>query len=178
MAFDGNPQIQVVKNFDEFEKYNDSYFRAEYFVNRLREEISENIMADCIEDIWLNIENIWIIKINCDDKTIFVQVDFVSKEIIEHTDFDFALLVQSLINSDSFATTHSMIDSLIGFTKYFSNKDIVSLIEAAVSNTQIKWIAEDNDVKNFFIPLYKAKSQIIPNEVRVEFNKIFLKEKP
>lgn len=176
IAFEGNARVTVVKNFDEFEKYIDTYFREEYFINRLKEEISENITADCIEEIWLNTEENWTIKISCDEKIYFVEVDFSSREIIDFTDFNFAEGITDLITSGTFRTTHSSIEMIKDYVRYFSNQEIQNLIEAATNNNQIYSIATDEDVKEFFMQIYNAKTQVVPEEMKAEFNKYFLTE--
>lgn len=164
MAFDKNARVAVVKNFEEFEKHIDSYFRDEYFINRLKERVSENITSDCIKDTWLNTNENWVIKLLCDDKNYFVEVDFSTREIIGFTDFDFSIFVRELINSGSFANTHSMTSSLSGYIQYLSNQDIIDLVGASTENSQIYSISTDEDVKEFFISLFELKSQIITDE--------------
>jgi rRNA-processing protein FCF1 len=177
MAFDGNARVTVVKNFDEFEKYIDSYFREEYFINRLKEEVSSNIAAESIEEIWLNKNENWVIKISCDEKTYFVEVDFSTREIIGFTDFEFPTFIRELISSGSFANTHSMISSLSEYVQYFSNQDIVGLIGASTENSQIYSISSDEDVKDFFTSLFELKSQIITDENVVwRFKQVFKQE--
>jgi rRNA-processing protein FCF1 len=173
MAFEGNTRVTVVKDFDEFEKYIDTYFREEYFINRFKEEVSENITADCIEGIWLNTEENWTIKLSCDEKIYFVEVDFSSREIIDFTDFNFAKGIAGLIISGAFRTTHSYIKMIKDYVRYFSDQEIQNLIEAATNNNQIYSIATDEDVKEFFMPIFKAKSQIISDEIKAEFSKYF-----
>lgn len=177
MAFDNEARVTVVKNFDEFEKYIDSYFREEYFINRLKEEVSGNITTDCIEEIWLNTNENWVIKILCDEKTYFVEVDFSTREIIGFTDFDFSTFVRELVNSGSFANTHSMISSLSEYVQYFSNQDIIDLIGASTENSQIYSISTDEDVKEFFTSLFESKSQIITDEEStLRFKQVFKQE--
>ena len=175
-SFNGNARVTVVKNFDEFEKHIDIYFREEYFINRLKERVSENITADRIEEIWLNTEENWTIKLSCDEKMYFVDVDFSSREIIDSTDFNFAEGIAGLVISGTFRTTHSNIEIIKDYVRYFSDQEIQNLIEAATDNGQIYSIATDEDVKEFFVPIFKAKSQIVSEEIRVEFSKYFLTE--
>lgn len=173
MAFNGNGRVTVVKDYEEFEKHIDIYFREEYFINRLKEEISENITSDSIEDIWLNANENWVIRLSCDEKTYHVEVDFSSREIISSTDFNFSEGVSGLIISGSFRTAHSFIEMIKDYTQYFSDQEIQNLIEAATNNDQIYSIATDEDVKEFFALIFKAKSQIIPEEIKTEFFKYF-----
>lgn len=172
-AFNNRAHITVVKDFAEFEKNIDLYFKEEYFVNRLKEKISEKITVECLDEIWLNAGENWTIKILCDEKKYFTEVDFASREIIDFTDFDFASGINDLINSGTFDNTHTAIEKIKEYIKYFSNDEIVNLIEAATINTQIRWVAKDEDVKEFFLPIYKAKSQLVSDEIKSEFVNIF-----
>lgn len=176
MAFKENSRVIIVKDYDEFEKYIDTYFREEYFINRLKEEVSENITADCIEEIWLNTEENWTIKLSCDENIYFVEADFSSREIIDFTDFNFAEGIAGLIISGAFSTTHYYITVIKDYVKYYSDQEIKNIIEAATNNNQIYSIATDEDVKEFFVPIFKVKSQIIPDEIKAEFSKYFLSE--
>lgn len=176
-AFNDNARVTVVKDFDEFEKHIDAYFRDEYFINRLKEEISENITAECINEIWLNTEENWVIKLICDEVTHFVEVDFSSREIIGFTDFDFSVFVKELISSGSYSTTHSMVSSLSAYAKYLSDQEIADIIEASTDNSQIYSIATDEDVKEFFLSVYESKSQVITDkEVIFKFKQVFKQE--
>ncbi len=146
-------RIKVIKGYEEFENYIDEYFREPYFVNRLKEEIDEEIEKNHIEAIWLNSEENWILKIVCNDKVYYVVVDFASKEIVESTSFDFSELISRLITSGSFATTHETIEVLKDYIKFLSDDDTRTLISAGAENDQIYHIAGDEDVKEFFLKL-------------------------
>lgn len=175
-AFENDSHLRVVRDYDEFEKYIDTYFREEYFISRLREEIDKDIKADDIEDIWLNSEENWIIKLTCNEKTYFIEADFSSREIINFTDFNFLEGVNGLIVSGSFSATHSWIGTIKEYVGYFPDEAIKNLIKAAVENSQIHSIAEDEDVKEFFIKVYEAKPQIIPEYYKNRFEDYFIKQ--
>ena len=177
LSFKDNRRITVIRNYDEFGKYIVTYFRDEYFINRLEEEISEFITVNCIKDIWLNTKENWVIKLACDEKTYFVEVDFSSREIIDYTDFDFAEGIKRLIVAEAFLTVHSNIAAIKDYTQYFSDYQIQRLIEAATNNNQIYWIAEDEDVKEFFMRIFKAKLEIIEDkDILVQFKEFFFKQ--
>jgi predicted nucleic acid-binding protein len=57
--------------------------------------------------------------------------------------------VERLVNSNSFAETHAAIRRLQGFSEFTPN-EVANLVEAAVSNSQIRGILADNDVFEFF----------------------------
>lgn len=186
-AFVGLSRIKVVKDFEEFEKYTDNYFREEYFISRLREEFADRfskgtistinvngIKSDRIVDTWLNVESNWIIKISLDNKVFFIEVDFSSREIIDITDSNFADNIVGLVSSGDFRTTHDQIELIKDYTNYFSNEQIQNIIEAATTNDQIYSISTDEDVKEFLLPLFKSKSQIFDEEVKKEFSRLYV----
>ncbi len=172
-AFAKQDRVRVVKDFEEFEKHTTTYFKEKYFISKLKQEVAENISRDCIKNIWLNIEENWVIEISCEHKTSFVEVDFASREINDFTDFDFARGIQSLVISDSFASTHCYIDKIRDYVKYFLDKQIEDLIEASTENSQIIWIAEDEDVREFFLKLYTARKSRTSEETREVFERYF-----
>lgn len=176
MAFNKNPRVIVVKNYNEFEKYNDAYFRDQYFIDRLKSEVYSNITAECVDEIWLNAEENWTIKIICEGKKFFVTVDFSSREIIDFTDFNFNDGIIGLKASGTFSATHGYIEMVKDYVRYFSNQEIYDLIETAATNDQIYSIATDEDVKEFFLSLYAAKSQIISEDIKTKFQKYFIVE--
>ncbi len=174
LAFSKHERIQVIKDFDEFEKFNDSYFKGEYFINRLKELVDSKIVSESVDEIWLNIDENWVLRISCGDAIYFVEADFSSREIIEFTSVDFSVFFNELITSDAFRVTHSGVKSLMGYLKYLSDQQIQDLIKAASENDQIFSISTDEDVKGLFDTLYRAKYQIISEDLRVKYGKYFL----
>ena len=75
-------RIRIVTDYDEFEKFNVEYFRSDYFVSRLKEEVDKEITVDKIEGIWLNLEENWVLRIVYPEKNYFIEVDFSAREII------------------------------------------------------------------------------------------------
>ena len=63
-------------------------------------------------------------------------------------------LIQDLTNSVSFGMTHTLIASL---SKYegFTPKQVEDLVDAVLTNNQVKWIIGDNDVMAFYEGLYR-----------------------
>jgi hypothetical protein len=57
-------------------------------------------------------------------------------------------LIDDLLTSGSFATTHQLVAKLEGFS-YFSLKEVERILAAAVENTQVGWIVTDYDVSDF-----------------------------
>jgi len=173
-AFAENPIIKIVKDFSDFENYIVDYFSENYFIEKLKEELSEDVDSDSIEDVWLNIDENWVLKIKCTDKICFVEVDFFSKEIIGYSDVDFSDNIRQLVCSEAFQTTHSCIEEIKDYANYFSDDEIATLLTAAAENPQIYRISDDDDVKEFFVNIFDAKSQLVP-DVKDKFRKYYLK---
>ena len=63
-------------------------------------------------------------------------------------------LVQSLLESPNYATTHVLIAKLSEYNE-FTEKQLEGLVDALLLNGQVRRIAEDPDVKEFYESLYK-----------------------
>ena len=71
------------------------------------------------------------------------------KDIKLNDEFDKNELIQGLIKSPNFATTHSLIDRLKTYDG-FSESQIRNLCFAFLTNSQVEWIKDDDDVYSFF----------------------------
>lgn len=174
-AFLLEDQIMVIKDYNEFEKYIDKYFREEYFISRLREEIDPEINDKNIEEIWLNVDENWVLKVRGENVVYFVEVDFSSKEIVDFTDFDFSKGITGIVASRTFGSVHLNIGLINSYLKYFSDEEIQTLIKAFVENDQIHSIKEDQDVKALFRTIYNTKSQIISQDLKDRFESYYKK---
>ena len=65
--------------------------------------------------------------------------------------------IDRLKDSASFAATHSAIAALEPFADVLTTDEIEELLEVAQKNSQIAWIASDEDVKQFYQPLLQAQ---------------------
>ena len=140
-------------------------------MNRLREEIAEDITAECIKDIWLNVDDNWVIKLLYDGNAYYVEIS--AKEIADSTDSDFSAGIRSLINSSSVSYTLDHIEAIEKYIKYFSDQEIQELLQAATTNNNIYSISYRSDVRKFFLSIFGAKSQIIPEDIRKKFEEKF-----
>lgn len=71
------------------------------------------------------------------------------------TELEKEIRLQALIDSGSFDSTHRAISRLRQYTE-FTPQQAADLLEAAVENTQIRWIAADSDVQEFYRDLLGA----------------------
>ena len=85
------------------------------------------------------------------------------------------LAISDFISSPNFTSTHRAIKKLSKFTD-FSDSEVTELIEASTSNSQIYWISDDADVKEFLLNIIKGKENILEPELLDEFNHIYMTE--
>lgn len=159
-AFEQHTNIIVVENYDEFKKRSVSRYKDDYFIEKINEKLELTITKEDIIDTWTNIDGNTNMLVNSDDDQYVVEID--AGEIInydmrhEYSDF-----VDSLINSTGFNTTHSSIDELDACMNLLTNYEILRILEASVDNEQIRWIINDDDVREFIGTLYKAKGDLL-----------------
>lgn len=73
-------------------------------------------------------------------------------------------LVERLVNSPNFATTHSVIAELSGIDQ-FTRRQVERMFRALVENNQVGWIGADDDVKEFFLQL-QDQAFLVPHEIQ------------
>jgi rRNA-processing protein FCF1 len=172
-AFNKHHNIIVVEGYEEFKEQSISQFFDDYFIEKVNEEIIEvDITKEHIVEFWNNINEKKIVLIKIEDTEYVIEVE--SNEIISTSSPElYKTNIEYLINARSFATTHSAIKELTPFIKYFSDEDILNILNASFSNEQIKWIIKDEDVKEFIGTLYKAKSELVKDDVAEFLKEIF-----
>lgn len=168
-AFEEHLNVIVVKDYDEFVKNSIIQVYDDYFINKLKEEFTSNsISAKNIIDYWININENRVILLNVDEEDYVVEVD--SGEIIDFTQkSDFS--VDELVNSGSFEMTHIAVANLNKYINYLSDDEIINILEATITNSQI---IDDKDVQDFIGTLYKAKKELLGNDVGKELEENFL----
>ena len=76
-------------------------------------------------------------------------------------------LIDQLIDSPNFSTTHDIIAKLDKH-EFFTVGQALRLFDALVQNNQVGWIATDDDVSKFFTEKLKDKAWNMPEQVAVE----------
>ena len=76
-------------------------------------------------------------------------------------------LIIALENSHSFAKTHSLISQLES-CKTWTDAEIETLFEIAVSNSQVRYILTDTDVQAFYEKLLSSRKQLSENAQAVQ----------
>lgn len=161
-ALQRHPNIKVIKDFEDFRKESVSSFYDEYFINKLKESVHPNITASNIIDYWVNINGNQILLIEVEDEKFVVEVE--QREIISFENTK-NYNVNNLINSGSYAMTHSAVASLSPYKNYFSDEEIINIFEAIEKNSQI---IPDEDVQQFISDLYEPKKHIVNEELKTQ----------
>lgn len=86
--------------------------------------------------------------------------------------------LEALQYSGSFASTHARIEALSPYIELLEPADIVALAEAAVSNNQIGWIAQDDDVRAFYTSVVLPHLSSLEPELQKNLVELFGPEKP
>jgi hypothetical protein len=100
----------------------------------------------------------------------FLQDRFPQIEVASELEKE--LRVRRLIESGSFASTHSAISRLSGYTDY-SEQQAQELLEASYTNSQISLIATDADVREFFTALGRRYGNLLHEEAWQAFEAVF-----
>jgi predicted nucleic acid-binding protein len=83
--------------------------------------------------------------------------------------------IRALIQSGSFDSTHRAVTRLESYTE-FTPQQAVELLEGAVANSQITWIAHDPDVRGFFRSVLEAHSEAAEQVDAARLKSLFLDE--
>lgn len=88
----------------------------------------------------------------------FFRATFPAIQLADEIEKD--LLVQRLMTSSSFAETHSIVGKLSRYSE-FSPSQAAFIAEAVVTNNQVLWILEDDDVESFVSSIVERYSSHI-----------------
>ena len=79
-----------------------------------------------------------------------------------------ALAINALVGSTKFEETHDAIEVLTQYADYLP-REVERLLDAAVMNTQIRWILEDDDVFQFYSRLAHEYQYVVDQALLAEF---------
>src|SRR5690606_17753598 len=129
---------------------------------KVNAELGLTITKENIIEYWHNAVDNQNVLIKIDDIEYILEVD--ANEIVGSVKKeDYQDLIQQLVNSGGFQNTHNSIAELAPYINYFSNEEILQILNASCNNEQIQWIIEDEDVKQFIGTLYNAKKELVEN---------------
>lgn len=84
--------------------------------------------------------------------------------------------MSKLIDAGNFQATHNAIDALSLFKNDLSWEDADKLFKAGLSNTQIRWIGSDKDVREFYQLLIEKFKDKLDAATLEDASKVFKKE--
>lgn len=73
--------------------------------------------------------------------------------------------ISRLASSKSFESTHKQIEKLEGVFDEITSEEAQIIFQAIIDNNQIRWIAEDEDVKEFYEKLYMKHWTSLPPDL-------------
>jgi hypothetical protein len=80
--------------------------------------------------------------------------------------------IRDLVESVNFQATHDAIRALKTYGD-FSDQQVRELVEGGMLNSQIRWIARDDDVQQFFRSLVDGRRELFDEEELARFERIF-----
>ncbi len=169
--FKSNTRVVLIEDFGEVSKYLYDQFVDEYLMQRIVGDLG--LPAAEIVGGWLNIDDNWVLKLMESKQPYLVLVDREAREIIDSTIEVSDEEVQSLINSVSFANTQATIEALAESIKYAPINVLVELTNSALKNDQIYSIGTNDDVKDFFHPIFKKTKSYLNNDDAAKFKEYF-----
>ena len=137
-AFENNPNVYVIKNFDEFVQRSISTLYDDYFIEKLQTEVDENITKEGIIDYWVSIKDNQILLIQVDEDTNYI-VEVDSGEIVDWVEkSSYKDDLENLITSGSYKNTISLVRKLKRHIEFFTEEEIIRTLTALVENSQIR----------------------------------------
>lgn len=94
-AFSDNPRVHVLKTVDEFFDNRISYFKEEYFLQRMADAYIEEypdevadlaLSAADVRSVEMNDDDEWVVSVKNEAANFLAVVDFYSREVIEFRD--------------------------------------------------------------------------------------------
>ena len=97
-----------------------------------------------------------------------------------YPDQDFSLDIEkresinALISSPNFASTHAAIASLNSYVPFFTKEEAEELVQGALANDQVTWIASDDDVKAFLAKMLQEHGKDLSATLRKSLTDILV----
>lgn len=142
-----NSEITCVASYGDLMKCIIDEYATDYFKSKITEHLTLDNFT--FIDLYKNISNIDILVIKSGFDEYYLQIE--TNEIIKSINTNFQEIIQNFCNSGSFANAHNFISQLNEYIDFFSQKDILKLQEAKEYNSQIRYIAKDEDIKQFYL---------------------------
>ncbi|KVZ09031.1 hypothetical protein WL80_01290 [Burkholderia ubonensis] len=88
------------------------------------------------------------------------QIEITASGSVTSTNPEKEAAIEALVASSNFAETHIAVAKLQPLRATLNKSDVARLVEAAIDNSQIRWIASDSDVYAFFTALLSEHTDI------------------
>ena len=103
----------------------------------------------------------------------FFKTNFPDIELAD--EYDKYKTIEALVNSNSFQATHHAVARLSSYTT-FTPDEVNRIIEAAITNNQILWIATDHDVSSTLRKIFKSNESVVEEGTRDQFMKQYYED--
>jgi rRNA-processing protein FCF1 len=169
-AFEIHPNIISIESYRDFKQHSISQFFDDYFIEQINEKLEFNISKENIKEYWYNINDNKVVLIEFEGEEYVIETD--SGEIISSCNkSEYSALIDELVVAGSFNQTDELVEKLVSFTAFFSNEEILKILNASWRNNQISWIIYKPQIKELIGPLYSSKKELIESEEGLEFLK-------
>lgn len=169
-ALENHPNIIIINSYDDFKKYGISQFYDSYFIENINAVLGTTITKDNIKEYWFNINDNIALLIEFEGQEYVIETD--SGEIIDHCNRnEYIEEIENLIKSTRFVITHRAIAKLMPYINYLSDKEIARILNASLTNDDIRRIIADDDVKEFIGSLYDSKKEVLTDKEVLQFLK-------
>lgn len=163
-AFKDNPNVIVIKDYNEFKQHSISQFFDDYFIEKVNEELGITITKANVKEYWYNINDNKVVLIEFEGEEYVIETD--SGEIINSCKRgEYADEIENLINSPSFNSTDRLVENLLDYSNYFSGEEVLKILDASHYNSQINWIIHKPQIKQLIGSLYKSKRDFIQDSL-------------
>ena len=76
------------------------------------------------------------------------------------------------VNHQAFATSRRVLHKIVEYND-FTKKQLNDIFDAAVSNSQIYWIGDDEDINEILLKLYNGNESKIEPEIQTKFKSLY-----
>lgn len=88
------------------------------------------------------------------------------------TELEKELRINQLTGAGTFDATHAALDRIAPYAE-FNDEQARRLLEAAVYNSQIRWIAGDSDVRAFYVDLLRRHRDVVDEYLQQRLDALF-----
>ena len=84
-------------------------------------------------------------------------------------------LILELQSSGNFATSRSVLHKIVEYND-FTKKQLNDIFDAAINNSQVYWIGDDEDINEILLKLFKENKSKIETEILNKFKSMYIDE--